>query len=356
VPLAALAVGSVYTYSFPGLAWLAAVAGLWGIAELVVRRSLEPLLAALIPGTVAIAVAFVAISPELGRIADFASFETFDPDGEGLGNLFNPVSPLEALGIWPSGDFRLDPGAGAAPAAVFWLGGLIGLAALAFGLRWWLDRGRLALPAALAVAVVLYLYPLVAGTPYQEAKAIAIAAPLAMLISVSALLDATPPLAELRGRAARDLAVPALAVAFCVPAAASSVLALANGPVGPSEWGPDLIELRESGRLGPGGPEGDDTLIVGSEELMVHEHGEDLFLWELRGGNVCAASGPEEALDVPGGVDHVISYRAVDDIQVSGAPEEVSAGPGADSDAPGMCPFIADGARADPAGAGSQSD
>ena len=43
-------------------------------------------------------------------------FETFDPDGAGLGNLFNRISPLEALGIWPSGDFRIDPGDGFAPA------------------------------------------------------------------------------------------------------------------------------------------------------------------------------------------------------------------------------------------------
>ena len=121
----------------------------------------------------------------------------------GLGNLFNPISPVEALGIWPSGDFRLDPGAGFAPSAAFWLGGLVGLVALGFGLRWWLGRGERAVPAALAAAAILYLYALVAGTPYQEAKAIAIAAPLAMLVSARALLEATPPLAELRSVAGR---------------------------------------------------------------------------------------------------------------------------------------------------------
>ena len=65
---------------------------------------------------------------------DFASFETFDPTGGGLGNLFNRLSPLEALGIWPSGDFRVEPGDGAIPAAAFYLGGAAGLAALAYGL------------------------------------------------------------------------------------------------------------------------------------------------------------------------------------------------------------------------------
>ena len=75
-------------------------------------------------------------------MVDFASFETFDPSGAGLGNLFNPISPLEALGIWPSGDFRLDPGDGAMPAAGYYLGGALALVALGYGLAWWLRRGE----------------------------------------------------------------------------------------------------------------------------------------------------------------------------------------------------------------------
>jgi hypothetical protein len=343
VPMATLAIGSVYTYSFPGLAWLVGAAGLWGIAELAARRSLRPMRAALVPGALAVGVLVVAIAPELGRIADFGSFETFDPDGDGLGNLFNAISPLEALGIWPSGDFRLDPGAGFAPAAVFWLGGLVGLAALGFGLWWWLGRRELAVPAALGAAAILYLYPLLVGTPYQESKAIAIAAPLAMLIAVRALFEATPAVAELRVATGRALAVPALAVAFCVPAAACSVLALANGPVGPTEWGPGLIELRESGRLGPGGEDGHDTLIVAPEALLVEERGEDLFLWELRGGNVCAATGPADQgfPKPPGGIENVIVYEG---------PEAFDLAPVADPQPGPRCPFIADGDRAEPSG------
>ena len=52
----------------------------------------------------------VLVAPEIGRMVDFHSFETFDPNGPGLGNLFGQISPFEALGIWPSGDFRLAPG------------------------------------------------------------------------------------------------------------------------------------------------------------------------------------------------------------------------------------------------------
>ncbi len=332
VPLAALAVGAVYTYSFPGLTWIAGALGIWALAEMAARGA-GAARTALAPAALGASIVLVAVAPELGRIADFASFETFDPDGAGLGNLFNPISPVEALGIWPSGDFRLDPGAGFAPAAAFWLGGLVGLAALGFGLRRWLVRGERAVPAAIAAAALLYLYALVAGTPYQEAKALAIAAPLAMLVSVRALFEATPPLQELRAAAPRALALPALAVAFGLAAAGCSALALANGPVGPGQWTPDLIELRESGELGNGGPDGDDTLVLAPEEILAEEHGEDLYLWELRGGKVCA-----DAIGAvtPPGVESVITYK--DGVATVGS---VPGQPGPD------CPLIADGDRAD---------
>ena len=228
VPLAALAIGSVYTYSFPGLAWLVGAAGLWGIAELAARRSLQPMRGAL-PGC-----------PRRGRPGGGdRSRAGADRRLRELRDLRprrrRPGQPVQRdLAAGGAGDLAfggLPPrsGAGFAPAAVFWLGGLVGLAALGFGLWWWLGRRELAVPAALGAAAILYLYPLLVGTPYQESKAIAIAAPLAMLISARALLEATPAVAELRVATGRALAVPALAVAFCVPAAACSVLALANG-------------------------------------------------------------------------------------------------------------------------------
>ena len=113
VPAALLAIGSVYAYSFPGLIWLAAILLVW----LAIERTLplRPLLLALL-------VFLIGALPELGRMIDFHSFETFDPNGPGLGNLFGQISPFTALGIWPSGDFRLAPGDGAVPAFVYYLG------------------------------------------------------------------------------------------------------------------------------------------------------------------------------------------------------------------------------------------
>lgn len=341
LPLAALAIGSVYAYSFPGLGWLAGGLGLWALAELWARRGLTPLRAAAAPAVIALAALVLAAAPELGRIATFASFETFDPDGAGLGNLFNPISPLETLGIWPSGDFRLDPGAGFAPAAAFWLGALLGAAALTYGVWWWLRRGERAVPAALAAAALLYLYALLAGTPYQEAKAIAIAAPLAMLIAARALLASAPALDALRETGTRALALSALAAAFLVPAAACSALALANGPVGPAEWSPALIELRSSGALGPGGEEGDDTLLLAPEAVLADEHGEDLFLWELRGGKVCVEPLVHDDLPrrPPLGIETIVVWTGPATFQAAPIRQPR---PGPD------CPFIADGDRAEP--------
>ncbi len=63
------------------------------------------------PALLGLGVFVVLVAPEIGRMIDFHSFETFDPNGPGLGNLFGQISPFEGFGIWPSGDFRLTPGA-----------------------------------------------------------------------------------------------------------------------------------------------------------------------------------------------------------------------------------------------------
>ncbi len=370
LPLAALAVGSAYAYSFPGLLWLAGAAALWGAVELVIAWAASPraaraLARAAAPSAgVAIAAVCIACAPEIGRMTDFASFETFNPSGPGLGNLFNPISPLEALGIWPSGDFRLDPGDGAVPALGFYAGELLGLAALAYGLAWWLRRGERAVPAALAVAAALYAYAHFTGTPYQAAKATVLAAPLAMLVSARALLSAEPVISldGVRGLVARrrrgavglwarrePSARRALAAAFLGAAGACSVLALANGPVGPEAYHPQLTELR--GRLGDRS-----TLALVPGRLLADEHGRDYVVWELRGGRVCV--GPLRAPSSsppPRGVAHVI-------VQGRGpAPYarlrlELHAGPYTlwrTRPAPrgdGPCPLISVGGRANPAG------
>jgi hypothetical protein len=296
-------------------------------------------------------------------MADFADFETFDPGGAGLGNLFNPLSPLEALGIWPSGDFRLDPGDGAAPALAYYLGAAVGLAALLFGLWWWLRRRERAVPAALGVAGLLIAYANLAGTPYQEAKAIALAAPLAMMISIRGLASMAPTPSQtigiLRRRgiarlfphsaklARARLAVAALASTFTVAAAACSLVALANGPVGPSSYSPALAELR---------PLNGPALVLLPTDVLADEHGRDYYVWELRGGRVCVADAAEGGGAPPSGIRNVVVFGHASNPPFTAATEPDAAGPYTvwriAEPTPGAsgCPFVSDGQRADPSG------
>jgi hypothetical protein len=306
LPLAALAVGSVYTYSFPGVAWLAGTAAIWAAAELVAHRRTVGGAAAAVrhawpAGGVAL-LAFVAVvAPELGRMIDFGNFETFDPSGPGLGNLFHQISPLEALGVWPSGDFRLDPGAGAVPAVAFYAGAALGALLLAWGLAEMLGRGERALPAALAAAALAYLAARVGGTAYNAAKAIAMLAPIAMLVILEPLFAALP--APLSPASLRQALRPALAAAFVVAASTCTVLALANGPVGPTSYSPGLATLRPTVAERP-------TLVLASRELLAEEHGRPYLAWELRGGRVCIDEAGEPVADPPPrGIAFVITSR-----------------------------------------------
>lgn len=284
VPLAVLAVGAVYCYSFPGLLWLAGATVIWAVLELISGKRLGGAAAA---AGVAVAVLVVAGAPEVGRMVDFASFQAFDPRGAGLGNLFNRISPLEALGIWPSGDFRLEPGDGFAPAIAFWAGSALAIGALACGLAGWIRRAEWAVPSALVAAVLLVLYALVNGTPYQEAKAIAIVAPLAMLVIVRPALQPRPGL------------VGALALAFVAAAAGSTLLALANGPVGPSSYSPALTGLRHS--IGTRS-----TVVLVPPTVLSDEHRRDYTVWELRGGRICVEPG-DRSIELARGVSYVIT-------------------------------------------------
>ena len=87
---------------------------------------------------------------------DFHSFETFDPNGPGLGNLFGQVSPFEALGIWPSGDFRLAPGDGAVPALGYYLGAAFALVCSSTASSRCWRRREIAVLAGLAAVALAY--------------------------------------------------------------------------------------------------------------------------------------------------------------------------------------------------------
>ena len=261
VPAALIAIGSVYVYSFPGLIWLAAILVIWLAFERMLP--VRPLFLALV-------VFLIGALPELGRMIDFHNFETFDPNGPGLGNLFGQISPFTALGIWPSGDFRLAPGDGAVPALIYYLGAVFASVLLLLGIRRvWRSHERAVLSGLIAVAA-LYAAARIGGTPYTAAKALEIAAPL---LTLSILLPASPPAVATR-------------VPYLCAAALCSLLAFANAPVGPTSYSPALTSLRPLLATGS-------TLVLASNQLLADEHGTPYIAWELRGGRVCIE--PESA-------------------------------------------------------------
>jgi hypothetical protein len=278
-PAALLAVGSVYVYSFPGLIWLAAIL----IAWLALERTL-PTRPLLLAGLVFL----IGSLPELGRMIDFHSFETFDPSGPGLGNLFGQISPFTALGIWPSGDFRLAAGDGAVPAFVYYLGAAFATLLLIFGLRraWRTREGSLL--AGLASVALLYLAARVGGTPYTSAKALEIAAPL---LTLAVLLPFSP-----AGRDAVSLGLshPVLWL-YLLAAGACSLLALANAPVGPTSYSPALTSLRPLFA-------DSSVLVLVPDRLLADEQGERYVVWELRGGRVCVEPASSAGGRAPVGV------------------------------------------------------
>jgi hypothetical protein len=285
VPLAVVVAAALFNYSFPGLLWLAGGAVVWGL--LTSPPSLRAITAAARATLPAIAttlgVAAILTVPDWTRIVEFAGFGAFDPAGEqtGLGNLRQALNPLEALGVWPTGEFRVDPADATLPAAVYYLAGLFGALALAIGLlravrRRDTERVGLALVSALAAATAIYLGAVVVGTPYTSAKALAIAAPVAMLIALRGLLYPDP-LGSSLGPGWRDrlgrLAGPAaagLAVSFIAAAAVSSFLVLRSASVAPEDHPDELAEIRPL-------VEGDPVLFLGRD---------DFIAWHLRGAPV----------------------------------------------------------------------
>ncbi|HET8593523.1 MAG TPA: hypothetical protein VFL56_07635, partial [Solirubrobacterales bacterium] len=309
IPLGMIAAGTIYNYSFPGLAWLLGAGLIWML--LVAWRERDPategVIARLRLGErlrgarpalrAAVGIPVLLAVPEIFRLASFSSFEAINPEGEGpsvgFGNLRQPLNPLEAFGIWPSGEFRITPANSGTPEIAFYLGGLLALTAFAWGLGRALARRELALPSTLAAAALLYLAALAFGTPYTEAKALAVGAPVIMLIALRGLLSADsiedeeaprepaawwPPLHKRPPQTPRPnhrlvgVGVPLLTIAFVGAAAISTLLPLRESAVGADHHYQEMARMR--------------PLVDGQRVLFL---GRDNFVsWELIGSEVYA--------------------------------------------------------------------
>jgi hypothetical protein len=258
LPALALAGGIFFSYSFAGIAWPVAILGLWSLSLPAVRAALRPrsLLRFLLrPATLAALAVLAGLAVLVTVVGPFGFAGTFNKVAGS--NTYGPVSPLEALGIWPAGNYRLDAAGGARYPG---LAGTISILALLVGIAWWVKRREATIPIALGAAWLLYLVSLPSAGDYSQAKALMIAAPLAMLVIVRPLLEELPrrhargtPSPDTQHRARRDVSgagVPlawplragwtVLAVAFIGGAIWSSFLALRDAPVGPPGHGAEL--------------------------------------------------------------------------------------------------------------------
>jgi hypothetical protein len=262
IALGVIAAGLVYDYSYPGLVWPLAVAAVCAAVALTRRRLV--LGAVLRAGAAAAGACLVLVAPELDRVSTFSgSFFAHEP-ADGLGNLVHGLSPLEAVGVWFSGDFRFDPEPRALSLAIAW----IAAGAVAAALVWWLRRRDPVIAAAWVAAALLAVLSDATRSPYATAKALAILAPLSALLVVSAFVTARPQAAGRR----RLLSIAALGLALA--AGASSLLALRDGPVGPTGHERDLGALRPA--------------LAGRAVLFLGK--DDFAQWELRGARL--AIGP----------------------------------------------------------------
>jgi hypothetical protein len=177
LPAVVVAVALADSLSVAGIVWLAPALG--AILVSAWMRSSPPIRRRV--GAGAAIVAFGA-APALAIASFMSPFRAAFTDGGELGNLLGPISPFQLAGIWPAGDFRLDPVSW--PATIALVGLVLVAAAAGVGIA---ARRRalgvlLYVPGVLTVAIATQLV----GAPWLTAKALAIAAPALLLAAVAA--------------------------------------------------------------------------------------------------------------------------------------------------------------------------
>jgi hypothetical protein len=226
-----LATGIFFSYSFAGLAWPVVVLVVWALTFAPLRRALAPRawLSTLRQPATLLILAVLGVLALLTVVGPFAFIHGFNRVAGT--NTYGPVSPLEVLGVWPASNYRLNAAGGA---QLTGLATLIAAAAILLGGTWWLRRRNFAVPVALAGCTLLYIASLASSGEYSQAKALMIAAPLAMLIAIRPLLF------EAGRRSATRVAWAVVAIAFVGGAVYSSLLVLRDAPIGPPGHGSEL--------------------------------------------------------------------------------------------------------------------
>jgi hypothetical protein len=182
LPLAAVCATLVCVLSLPGAAWLVPAVAI--AVVFVLRQPVNSLPIKL--GVFAATVALLAVPAIVAAVDWLPRVSTFRSESE-LGNLFGPLSKLQAFGIWPVGDFRVRPDDTAPTYVLIALvvaAGLLGL--------WWAWRQRTwELPTYVGVVALGSGAVVAVSSPWVSGKAIAMASPAflaAALAGCAALL------------------------------------------------------------------------------------------------------------------------------------------------------------------------
>lgn len=171
--LLGLAGAAVYSiYGIYGMAWIAPL-GVAVAVFLLRARAVKPVAA----GAGAFA---LAVAPHVGPSIDYYAERAVLEAGTELGPLGGPLDPLQITGIWLNGDYRFPPD------ALYEVNiglTLLALAAALLGLVWAVRRRSLGPLVFLAPSLVALAAGGMRGSPYVDAKLMAIVSPAVVLLA-----------------------------------------------------------------------------------------------------------------------------------------------------------------------------
>jgi hypothetical protein len=169
LPLATASAAMVEILNFGGAVWLVPVL-LPGLVAGVRLRGRRFGLSAAAFGGIALLLALPPLVSASGFLNVTSKFLTNESE---LGNLIRPLSGLQLFGIWPAGDFRVRPG----DIGLTYVLVAVVIASSAAGAIWAWKRGAWELPLYLVGAGVGCAIAVALGSPWIDAKALAIASP-----------------------------------------------------------------------------------------------------------------------------------------------------------------------------------
>jgi hypothetical protein len=234
VPVAVAAAALLDAVSVAGAVWLVPLV-------LPLTRALRTR-----PRAIAVAAVTAAVLalPALVAVSEFlrGSNRATLTDGSELGNLIRPLRFVQILGVWPTGDFRVDPG----PRLVTDVLIVVAVALVLAGVAFAVARGALGLVLAVAGALVGAIVFVALGAPWVGGKALAIGSPLLLL----AAAVGTVGMVASRRALPRRVAAPAVAAGSVAAIALVAGVAWSNGLAYHDANLAPYSQLAELGRIG----------------------------------------------------------------------------------------------------------